>query len=205
VRLANALFAALALLAAAADGSAGQVQPIEAAQFRLSAETRPPADETGWDRVALPDHPAQRLPGARGIAWYRFSFELAEPGDAPLLLYMRRLVQGGRIWVNGEPLAAVQESSDEQRVLWLRPFAFPIPPALLRAGTNTVHVRVDVRSDEITLGMTYVGPDAQVRPRFDARFFWTHTSANVSIVVTTVTALFVVGIWLRRRLGIEYG
>ena len=55
------------------------------------------------------------------------------------------------------------------------------------------------------MGVVYVGPEAELGPRYAARLFWSHTSAQVTVVAATTAGLLVVLIWLRRRLAFEFG
>jgi len=66
-------------------------------------------------------------------------------------------------------------------------------------------VRVNVASEEKTMSTIPVGPEAEVRPLYESRLFWTYTAAQITIVVTLSLSVFVIGIWLRRRMDFDYG
>lgn len=89
----------------------------------------------------------------RGVGWYRVSFALPEAEEWTVPYHLRLEVSGaGRVYVNGEPLAALQGEGE---------YLLPLPAAGLRAGGENVIAlalygesprtglhRLDVGSDE---------------------------------------------------------
>ncbi|HRO60886.1 MAG TPA: hypothetical protein PK177_17250, partial [Burkholderiaceae bacterium] len=120
-------------------------------------------------------------------------------------VYLPRLRDGGRIFVNGRLLASVRQADADWHVRWMRPIAFTIPSSLLAAGANTLQLRIASSSPGNAMGVAYVGPETELAPRYASRLFWSHTSAQVTVAAATTAGLLVVLIWLRRRLAFEFG
>jgi signal transduction histidine kinase len=204
--LARALLA-LALLACAAgalraDG-AGAARHVEA-EFARGPGSTPPQDAP-WERVVLPNHWKLDESERIGAGWYRVSFHVAQPGEEPWLVYLPRLREGGVLYVNGQLLARVPEPDDKTWVRWMRPHAFAIPPAQLRRGENTLHLRVNAANRDRIVSSIYIGPDEAVRPSFESRYFITYTLAQITIAITLTVAGFVLAVWWRRRMDLDYG
>lgn len=205
--VARALLAvvALATLCDAARADSPQALRIREAEFVYARSGITPPEGLPWQPISLPDRWKVNWPGITGNVWYRARFEVARPGTEPWMVYLPRLREGGALFVNDQLLASVREPDAATWVRWMRPHAFAIPPSLLRAGENILHVRVYVGSEDKTMSSIYVGPETAVHPLYESRYFWTYTAAQVTIVVTLSLAVFVIGIWLRRRLDFDYG
>ena len=201
VILARALPALLVLACAAA---AAQTRHSEA-EFAFSPGATAPPQNLPWHNVILPDQwkGASAEPGATG--WYRVTFHVAQPGDEPWMVYLPRLREGGTLFVNGQLLAKVPEPDATTWVRWMRPHAFPIPPGQLRTGQNTLHVRVNPANRDRIISSIHIGPDDAVRPLYESRYFITYTMAQITIAVTLSVAVFVIAVWLRRRMDLDYG
>ena len=66
-------------------------------------------------------------------------------------------------------------------------------------------MRVNVASEDKVMSTITVGPESAVRPLYESRHLWTYTVAQITIVVTVSLAIFVIAIWLRRRMDFDYG
>ena len=133
---------AMLLFAAAVTVEAGPTQVVDRAEVIASAQDTIPAGSESWKPVALPHN----WYGDRVLTAPRVWYRMQVTGDAPDVshsIFMSRFwveeievyVNGKRIWrtpyewpPNGAPLAAVLAV---------------IEPGLLRAGTNTIHLRVN--------------------------------------------------------------
>jgi signal transduction histidine kinase len=201
--LARAALAALALIACGATAADAEAVRLMQADFALLDAAAPPP-EAAWARVGLPDRWRVSRPRTLGPAWYRLSFELPRAPAEPWLVYLPRMRDGGEIFLNNELLASVRKSDAQHVVRWMRPHAFPVPPGRLRAGANTLHVRVPGVADQ-SMGTVHAGPEAELRPVHDARHFVVYTSAQITVVFAVITALFVITIWIRRRMAFDFG
>lgn len=176
------------------------------AQVLVGADRAPPGDDdTRWQRTALPgSRPAE-------VVWFRVEFDL-EPARAVerdlWMLYLPYFYGGGRIWLNGEPVAAVPESSPTLRVRRERPLLLPLPASLLRAGQkNVLHLRAVAAYTHRGAGLPrlVVGTQDTLQPAFERRLFFMRTVPLVTVVMGSVVGLLVIFIWLRRRQEVLYG
>ena len=178
---------------------------LEPLQARVLAgdDAAPPADaDPRWHGTSLPDaQPA-------GVAWYRVEFDAGAPAaGAAWMLYLPYFYGGGRIWLNGEPAAAVLESGATIRVRWERPLLLPLPPSQLRAGRNVLHLRAVAAHLPAGAGVPrlVVGTQDELQPQFDRRLFFVRTLPMVTVLAGCVAALLVLYIWWRRRDEVLYG
>ena len=199
------------LLALALLGSAGHAWAEEPATRHLEAEfahspsAAGPPQDLAWQRVILPNHWKPDAPDSSGTGWYRVTFHVAQPGGDPWMVYLPRLREGGVLYVNDQLLAKVPEPDAKTWVRWMRPHAFSIPPSQLRPGHNTLYVRVNPANRDRVISSIHIGPDEEVRPRYESRYFITYTLAQITIAVTLSVAVFVIAVWWRRRMDLDYG
>ena len=201
--LARAALATLVLFAASACAAAPEAIRLTRAEFALDGAETPPR-EAAWTKVELPERWRKTRPGAAGPGWYRATFEVPQAQTQSWVVYLPRMRDGGRVFLNGELLAEVLQSDASRVVRWMRPQAFQVPPARLRAGANEIQVRVPGVDDQ-SMSTVYVGAETAVRPLVDARHWIVYTSAQITVIFAIVTALFVIAIWIRRRMAFEFG
>jgi signal transduction histidine kinase len=197
--------AAWLLLCAAlwpASAAAVAVDPGRASVL-VAPDDRPPADDDSrWQAATLPDN--QRA----GVAWYRVEFARGPTRDGEMwMLYLPYMYGGGRIWLNGEPVAAVLEGNAERRVRWERPLLLPLPHSGLREGLNVLHLRpVSAHLPSGNgLARVVVGTQDALQPQFERRLFFVRTVPLVTVVGGSVVGLIFIFIWLRRRQEVLYG
>lgn len=207
--LARLLFAGVALWAMAnAAAEEPETRHREAEfLFSIAPPPGPPEDapgQPGWRRVTLPDQWRQGPFDGAGTGWYRVTFR-AESIDEPWMVYLPRLREGGTLYVNGRLLSRIPEPGRGTWVRWMRPHAFAIPPGELRVGENVLHLRVNPANRDRIVSSIHIGPDRSVRPLYESRFFLTYTLAQIISTVMMAVALFVLTVWLRRRMDFDYG
>jgi len=201
--------AALAALAVSALASAAQAPPevirFREAEYVMARRALTPPEHLPWQRIALPDRWRVNWPGITGNVWYRVAFDAPHPGGEPWMVYLPRMREGGDLFVNGRLIATVREPGVGEYTRWMRPHAFLIPPGELREGRNLLHVRVYVGGEEKVMSTVTVGPESKVRPQYESRFFFTFTLAQIISAVTLTVAIFVITVWVRRRMELDYG
>jgi len=207
VRPWRALIAAAGLTAACHYGAQEMPGVIHYGDgdFLLSGSAAPPPDAAPWKSVDLPDRWADSRAGTRSPGWYRFRFRISQAPTEPWMLYVPAWTGGGEVFLDHALLARLQTQDAEHFVRWVRPHAFPIPPSQLHVGWNTLHLRVAPAADHTHLSSIWLGPDRALRPIYEARHFWAYTSAQITALITMIVALFVIVIWLRRRLAFDFG
>ena len=170
----------------------------------------PPSPSEDWQVVKLPRHLAEsQAPPHSGPTWYSTTFD--GPADSPTgsswAVYLPFFYDGGEVWLNGEFVANVQESSATLLVRWERPFLIPLPARLLRGEGNRLAIRAGAAPDNALrhFPRTTVGPEAELLSVYDRRLFWVHTMPQITVVVCLLVSCFVVFIWWQRRGEVLYG
>jgi signal transduction histidine kinase len=200
-----AAYALLAAWSTAAAAAAAEHTLHRDADFAVLQQAQEPPQDAPWRQVILPYQWKADRPGETGPGWYRVAFKVSRPGREPWMVYLPRLREGGVLYINGHLLARVPEPDANTWVRWMRPHAFPIPPDELREGENVLHVRINPANRDRIISSIHIGPDDAVRPLYESRFFLTYTLAQIISAVTLSVALFVIALWLRRRMELDYG
>jgi hypothetical protein len=214
---------ALAVLTGAAPAAQGPpaVQAAQATQSAPSAQSPPSAPvEPARAEVILspqadapaPDDPRwSEMPITRphraGVVWYRVRFDADSADGGRWMLYLPYFYGGGRVWLNGTPVAQVTENSPRLRVRWERPLLLPLPAGALHTQGNVLMVRAAAayQMDETMLPRIALGPQAKLEPRFERRLFIVRTVPVLTVVAGAVVGLLVMLIWLQRRDEVLYG
>ncbi|HXF79713.1 MAG TPA: ATP-binding protein [Usitatibacter sp.] len=192
--------AAFAFLLALATGAAAAppVVALDAARFLKSDSAEPPPDSAPWEAQALPDNWKKSRPKASGYGWYRLAFDLPAKTDAPYAIYTPWMRTIGAVYVNGTEIGRTGAFGAPQ--LSPYPQVFVIPPKLLRAGENTLHVRLFVGDGwRGALAPLTVGEDTPVRRVYDRRYFVQITGAQLSSALAAALGIFMLMVWFRRR------
>ena len=203
MRLVLLLFLWLALLAAApfasgTDAGAQAVQRLDRAEFVLSDTAEPPGDSAAWLPATLPDRRQAEPPATRGALWYRLTFDLAAPPQELQALYVPQLRVAGQAFVNGRLVG--QTEPIEHPATGRVPRLFSVPPELLHAGRNTLHLRLQWTSPRSAqLGPVQVGPQAALLPRQQARHWQAITGLQLLATVSATLGIFMLLLWSRRR------
>ena len=192
--------AALLLLALGAGALSQPLRPGQA-DVVFSADVVPPAASAPWQRVDLPfsfDQPS---------AWIRVQFQAPQPPtDASWAVYLPYFYGGGRLFLNGAPLAHIQEPTADVIVRWERPQLVPIAPALLRPEINQLLVRI--AATPVSRGrmpLLAIGPQGQLLPEYDSRLFWIRTMSQFTVISCVIVGLLALFIWWRAREELLYG
>lgn len=200
VSVAATLLHADAALAAAP--SAPVHEPAHA-QVLLDAREALPGDDGDWREVALPDptHNGKAL-----AVWLRFAFEAPAHAES-WALYLPYLYGGGAVYLNRAQIASVPQTDAENHVRWERPRVFPLPDTRVRAGTNTIHVRVVAAHppNGLWLARPAVGAQQALDELADQRLLWMRTMPQITVGVCLLFALFVGFVWWSRRREVLYG
>ncbi|MEM7789163.1 MAG: beta galactosidase jelly roll domain-containing protein [Bacteroidota bacterium] len=130
----------------------------------------PDADVSRWDSLRVPAMwDAQGYNDYDGFAWYRTTVALGpEAARQDLVLVLGTIDDLDQTFVNGVEVGRTGDldGMEVEGTEWLVERAYPVPEGLLRAGDNTVAVRVfDVMFD----GGIYRGPVGLMTPEAYAR------------------------------------
>jgi signal transduction histidine kinase len=202
---------ALTSLGSTSPAAWAKVTELAAAQMLITSEREPPLSATGWRQVSLPDNStiSRAVAPASVDRWYRLGFEFSSGGlpTEAWALYLPYLAYGGQVWLNGSLAGEIPENSSAVHVRWARPHLVPLSGTLLRPGPNELMVRVASPADEPRTPMprVSVGPESELRPIHDQRFFWVNTTPQITAALCFLVSAFVLFIWWRRRGEVLYG
>ena len=199
----------LGLAAALSVAAALAKAPFQVGELWFIADpaTTPPADSlSGWQRRALPDDWDDSQPDRGGNGWYRAEFRLEAPAREAWAVLLPRLRMNAAVYVNGAFLGDGGRFEEPIARNWNRPLYFTVPADLLRAGANTLHIRLlgDPNLHAGLFGLS-VGPDRELRPEYEQRFFLKVTLNQAMFVTTLLMAALMGLLWLRRPQDTVYG
>jgi signal transduction histidine kinase len=196
----------LAVLTGCAPGEAYAQDPVRVSRgaFVISDAEDVPGDAAPWQAVTFPHRTAKPHGDELVPYWYRASFESGEHAQ-PTWLYFPKLRSGGTIFVNGTEVGHIRSADALTQVRWFRPNIVFVPAAALHKGHNEVAVRFAIREPLTSFGEFLVGPEPELRDRFENLLFWEDTSTTVSNLICLIFGSFALTFWLRRRQERLYG
>ena len=157
--------------------------------FRIGddpAWARAEVSDAGWSRLAAPGTWEDGgYHGYDGFAWYRTAFELSPEAAerarrGPASLHLGRIDDADEVWVNGLFVGRGGRMPRDRYATGLFAFrSYPLPPDVLRAGRNTVAVRVydgglegGILHGPLALAVPTLQNPAGVRPDVDLSGWW---------------------------------
>ena len=195
------LSAGLPALAWAESPCAPRIEQIRAAP-ETQADVRP---GTGWQAVTLPDAWLARWPGHTGAVWYRIDWQRG-CGDTPAALGIDGVSMAAEVYVNDALLWRDTSLVEPLSRSWNMPRWWLLPEPALRAGSNSVWVRV-VGHAALSpgLGPLRLGPVAAVQAHHASNTWRQRTVFAIALGASAaVGGLFFV-VWLLRRQEQAYG
>lgn len=128
------------------------------------AWAEPGFDDAAWDVLTVPARwEPQGYPTLDGFAWYRTRFAVKDPAAGPYVLLLGLVDDLDEVFLDGVRIGGTGDLDhrDVEGDEWERLRAYPIPDALLAAGTeHTLAVRV---YDGLLDGGIYAGPVGVLR------------------------------------------
>ena len=196
---------------ASAIEKSNPVTVFDRADFLLSKERRPPADASMWKSVSLPDQWRHRMPPVtEAQGWYRIKFWLEKPSPSSVHTVAITHPRANRtdFFVNGKVIGGAGDliSSPASRTNRAPSFGTPlhltVAPKLLRAGENTIHVRVHATSAGTLMhGLPQVvfGEATELRKMYiassDAGFY----AQRIFFAMALTSGIITFFLWLARR------
>jgi signal transduction histidine kinase len=171
------------------------------ADFLLSDSVEPPGDDAQWRHVRLPDDWHISRPGVSGIGWYRLIFALPPGPYAMYSIYLpRRTARRISFFVNGSRIGVGFIQGDARVLNFDSPQRFVVPPALLRAGPNVLHIMVDGAADlRQGLSRVTVGPGGITFPIYSRRYALQVDSRWAFGGAALLSGSIAFAFWVRRR------
>lgn len=190
----------------ALQAQAATVLELHDAEFIVQSGSSPPANDAAWVPLKLPDYWNISRPGVGGDGWYRIHFSLSDVSRDIQAVYLPRLSMNAGVYLNGVFLGDGGKFDDPVARNWNRPLLFPISPALLQPGENTLNIRVHSPSYSLgSLSTVYVGAESVLRPEYEDKFFWRITLNQTTTLIIAAMGLFMLDLWRRRRQDSMYG
>ena len=187
---------------------------FEAADFVLDKGSRPPGDSAAWQAVSLPDEWRRRMQARfREIGWYRFRIDLAQAPTRILALHIpHRRAHRLDFYVNGHLLASSSDMAarggsraSESRIgtnSMGTPLFLNIPPSLLTAGENFIHVRMRATSVPFAMhGLSQItfGDARPVRKAHIVALEKGYEAQRTFFAMALAGGLITLFLWLARR------
>jgi len=169
-------------------------------QAELSAPGRAPRT------VALPHDWEDGLEGFEGVADYRMHFD-QPAGEELLAVYVPRSCSVLEVFVNGHLVGASGRMEPPYARNCYYPQLFSLPRPLLHARGNELRVRLAghawgeaaTRQRSSQLSDVHIGPLAELQERYDSRYFWNITAAQIISTCLLGFGLALFALWLARR------
>jgi two-component system, NarL family, sensor histidine kinase UhpB len=135
-----------------------------------------------WSDPELSHQTSQR---AGMQAWYSLEFA-KPPGDLPAI-YITRACTNLMLWVNGQLIGSGGSMNEPFTRNCYYPQLFTLPSSLLKANGNVLQIRlvgyapreIAAKQRQAGLSEIQVGPEAQLRPQYDNRYFWNITMTQI--------------------------
>lgn len=163
----------------------------------------PPA--TGWVPVKLVDYWNKRWPRHDGVVWYRLHWNQAE-ANAPVGLLIDYACMADAVWVNGSLVYRDPHLTEPLSRSWVAPQYFLLDKPLLRAGDNTVLIRLSgLAAYQPGLGVVRVGAPPVVHRLYEQGMLWRFNIHLFNFALSAVLGVLFLMFWLVRRKETVFG
>lgn len=203
---------------AAATALAGSVQPVALPEVTSSDVTTltqaeavatgwsasaPPA--TGWVPVKLVDYWNKRWPHHDGVVWYRLHWNQTD-ANAPAGLLIDYVCMADAVWVNGSLVYREPRLIEPLSRSWVAPQYFLLDKPLLRAGENTMLIRVSgLAAYQPGLGVVRLGAANAVHRLYQQGTLWRFNIHLFNFALSAVLGVLFLMFWLVRRKETVFG
>ncbi len=201
--------AAAGLLALFALGACGtrpaEVVELAQARFVASADMQPPPEDAPWKAQPLPDDWRASRPGASGSGWYRFTVVVPRPEGRDFGFYLTATLSNGQLFANGVLAGQSGELRGDPPERWEAVQLLAVPGSLLRAGENTLDLRIHVPPGSAGgIGPALFGPWSALYPRQLADQFGHTIGPTAASLTLLALGGFILILWIRIRDDVEY-
>jgi len=163
----------------------------------------PPA--TGWVPVKLMDFWNKRWPRHDGVVWYRLHWNQRD-ANAPIGLLLDYVCMADAVWVNGSLVYRDPSLLEPLSRRWVAPQYFLLDQPLLRAGDNTLLVRVSgLAAYQPGLGTVSVGDPDVIQANYRQAMFWRFNIHLFNFALSAVLGVLFLMFWLLRRRESVFG
>jgi signal transduction histidine kinase len=198
------LFSVLAALAFT-TAHAMSVLTLQDAEATRSAWNAPAPPATGWVSVTLPDDWSHRWRRHDGVVWYRLTWRQASASE-PIGVLLNQVTLADAVYLNGSLIHRDPNLVEPLSRSWIKPQYFVVDAPILRAGTNTLLVRVSGLADyQPGLGVISVGPPRAVYARYHAGWLIRYQLRLYNQAFFLAMGMVFLVLWLFRRRDTMYG
>ncbi|HKR76874.1 MAG TPA: ATP-binding protein [Rhodanobacter sp.] len=178
------------------------LQQAEAAPSDWDAATPP---TTGWLPVKLMDYWDEHWPRHDGVVWYRLHWTQRDT-NAPIGLLLDYACMADAVWVNGSLVYRDPSLLEPLSRRWVAPQYFLLDNPLLRAGDNTLLVRVSgLAAYQPGLGTVSVGDPDVIQAAYRQAMFWRFNIHLFNFALSAVLGVLFLMFWLLRRRESVFG
>lgn len=164
---------------------------------------RPPT--TGWIPVRLPDDWSRRWSRHDGVVWYRLTWQQKQASQ-PVGLLLNQVMLADAVYVNGSLIHRDPNLVEPLSRSWIKPQYFVVDAPILRAGTNTLLVRVSGLADyQPGLGLVSVGVPASVYGQYHTGWLIRYQLRLYNQAFFLAMGVVFLVLWLFRRRDTLYG
>jgi signal transduction histidine kinase len=177
------------------------VQLIEQAWVLESSSTSPPVfTPSRWKKTALPDHWDMSRKDFGGQVWYYATFSLDQTVKTPWAIYLPRAVHTVEVYINGSVIGNSGHFTQPLSRNWVRPHLFNISPGLLKAGENTLAIRLAgyVHANSGLYAVS-IGAENELKPIYQTRYHLQITASQMSALLMFCIGLLAIVLWNYRR------
>lgn len=182
------------------------IQDFAHADFVIDNSPLPPSDQANWQPLSLPDVWRESRPDSQAESgWYRIRFDIELLDSALQAIYLPKLVMNASVYLNGVAIGNGGRFDEPIGRNWNRPLLFLLPPGLLRAGENTLHIRLRAHPyTQAALHPLSIGPEHLLREEYDRAHFLNITVNQTATLLITAIGILMLSLWLRRRQDTAY-
>ena len=184
----------------------GATTRLTQAQILFENSVAIPASDANWQAQSLPDNWNKSRPTQGGLAWYRLRFNLTPEQVAISAIFIPRLSMNGLTYVNGFHVGGNGNFAEPMSRQWYRPQLYAVPVNLLKAGENTIHIRMKTYvKNKGGLSEVYVGEKEAITTQWKTREFWQIDSVKITSTVTLGLSLMALLAWSLQGWPSAYG
>lgn len=159
----------------------------------------------GWTPVTLMNTWTRQWPHHDGVVWYRLRWNQAN-SKAPVGLLVNYADMADEIWVNGSLVYRDPSLVEPLSRRWVEPQFFVIDKPLLRAGENSLLIRVSgLAAYQPGLGIVKVGPAKRVQAEYRTAHFWRYGIHAFNVALSVMLGVLFGLFWLLRRKETVFG
>ncbi len=156
--------------------------------------------------VQLPHDWSDEGPHFKGEHWYQLVFD--DPGAADPAVYLERVCTNAEVWINGTLVGSggAMVGSVARNCYYPQLYRFARSLLVERGNRMDIHVlglplaQVAARQRGGGVSRVQIGPESELRGRYESRYFWNITVAQILGASMVLFGIAIVSLgWVRRQ------